>query len=311
MVAASKPPEHWLRRLWRYTTSTAYTAWLFTRSDVKTILVPTAIFGVCNYLALPAYGLEPDVGSRLSSRFGLVFFWIWIHLVSFNVDNQRSPESVREDALNKPWRPLPSGRVSLRAAYLLSMLMPPVTVVCSLLVGTGWRQSLGIVLLTSWYNRWGGSDTNPLTRNAITGFGYMCFTSGALEVAYGKALPLDGSNRQLMVWLCVLGAIVTTTMHVQDMEDQEGDGQRGRRTAPLVLGDGPCRWTIALPMVGWAVACPSIWRPALPMAGVSTALALTVALRTLILRRESSDRRTFWVWNAWMSSLYMMPLFSR
>ncbi|PHH77530.1 hypothetical protein CDD80_507 [Ophiocordyceps camponoti-rufipedis] len=148
MIPASKPPEHRLQRLWQNMTSTAYTVWLFTRSDLKTILVPTTIFGVCNYLALPAYGLQPDMGSRLGSRFGLVLIWIWIHLISFNVNNQRSPESVREDALNKPWRPLPSGRVSLPTAYLLSIVMPPVTMVYSLRVGTGWP----------WYNRWGGSD---------------------------------------------------------------------------------------------------------------------------------------------------------
>lgn len=293
------------------TAAAAYTIWLFTRSDLKTIFVPTSIFGITNSLALSAYGLSRDAhsGGLAPHRIPLVLFWIWIHLLSFNVNNQRSPASVEEDRLNKPWRPLPAGRISPALARVLGVLICPSTTAVSLAIGVGWRQSLLGVLLTVWYNRWGGSDVDPLLRNFITGLGYVCFTSGALEVAAGQPLPLR--EGRLVVWLAILLAVVTTTMQVQDLEDTEGDGLRGRRTAPIVLGDAGCRWSIALPMVGWGVLCPWFWNAGLLTVAWSCFLAFSVAWRTLFLRDVASDRVTFWVWNAWMSSLYVLPFFQQ
>lgn len=40
-------------------------------------------------------------------------------------------------------------------------------------------------------------------------------------------------------------------MHSQDMKDQDGDRSRGRRTAPIVLGDVVARSTIAISF--WSV----------------------------------------------------------
>lgn len=123
--------------------------------------------------------------------------------------------------------------------------------VYSLLYGGGYRQSLGLVLLGTWYNNFGGSDQHPVVRNLISALGYLCFTSGALEAALGGTpLPFRTAPR-LTRWLLVIAGIILSTVHAQDMYDQEGDAKRGRRTVPLVIGDAPARWTIAIPMLVW------------------------------------------------------------
>jgi 4-hydroxybenzoate polyprenyltransferase len=38
--------------------------------------------------------------------------WLWFHLFQFNTSNQSY--SAHEDILNKPWRPVPSGRISMK-----------------------------------------------------------------------------------------------------------------------------------------------------------------------------------------------------
>jgi len=43
--------------------------------------------------------------------------WLWFHLFQFNVSNQSY--SAHEDAVNKPWRPLPSGRISVEDSRIL------------------------------------------------------------------------------------------------------------------------------------------------------------------------------------------------
>lgn len=41
--------------------------------------------------------------------------WLWFHLLQFNIANQSY--SVDEDNLNKPWRPVPSGRISVEDCH--------------------------------------------------------------------------------------------------------------------------------------------------------------------------------------------------
>lgn len=43
--------------------------------------------------------------------------WVWLHQLMCNVSNQA--RSRAEDAQNKPWRPLPAGRITERQAIRL------------------------------------------------------------------------------------------------------------------------------------------------------------------------------------------------
>src|SRR6267154_5876323 len=43
--------------------------------------------------------------------------WLWLHLFQGNVSNQCY--SALEDILNKPWRPVPSGRISVKDSRAL------------------------------------------------------------------------------------------------------------------------------------------------------------------------------------------------
>jgi 1,4-dihydroxy-2-naphthoate octaprenyltransferase len=112
-------------------------------------------------------------------------------------------------------------------------------------------------------------------------------------------------------WLAVIAGIVITTVHAQDLYDQEGDAARGRRTLPLVLGDAPARWVIAVCMLVWGVVCPGFWNATLTARAVSLGLAGWMALRVLVFRDVSSDRKSFVIWNIWMSFVYILPLCGR
>lgn len=67
-----------------------YTIFLFTASDFKTIVIPKTIFGTFNALS----GSILSTGSQspayvILARAPLVFFWTWINLLPFNINNQR------------------------------------------------------------------------------------------------------------------------------------------------------------------------------------------------------------------------------
>ncbi|KAI1197063.1 hypothetical protein F5X97DRAFT_303242 [Nemania serpens] len=81
----------------------------------------------------------------------------------------------------------------------------------------------------------------------------------------------------LEMWVILLTIVILTTIHLQDMEDQEGDKVRGRRSLPLQICDGPTRWVTAVFMTILGLSCPYFWDcswlgyvVAAPLAGFGT-----------------------------------------
>lgn len=287
-----------------------YSLWLFTASDIKTIVAPAFIFGVINALAASQYEIELDAkvsAEAVYQRLGLTLLWIWSNLLPFAINNQNSPESIGEDSTNKPWRPLPSGRMTSQQAERLMVALYPSAIILSAFIGA-LRQSLGLVTLGVWYNNFGGGDTSCIVRNLINACGYVCFTSGAMEVCLGSLLPM---RPKLGLWFGMIATIILTTVHLQDMHDQEGDNLRGRKTVPLVLGDSWSRWTAAIPLLFWGVACPWYWNIHAGGIVLCLVIAATIAARCLILRNVESDALTFKLWNIWMALVFTLPHWAR
>lgn len=281
--------------------------WLFTFSDLKTIVVPSSIFGVANALAAENYGLQslhPVTYSTLLQRTPSVVLFVWLNLLPFAINNQINEHAVQEDAVNKPWRTMPSKRMTRRQARRLMIVLYAAAMGLSFFT-RGFRQSTALLILGFWYNNLGGGDGNYLVRNTINAFGYVCFTSGAMEVALGSSLPM---NTSLARWFAVLAGIILTTVHLQDMYDQAGDKLRGRKTAPLVLGDRLTRWLTAIPMITWGYASPRLWGLELSLTLPSLLLAVTVVARSLLFTSVEQDRLTFKFWNLWIGLIFLLPL---
>lgn len=276
-----------------------HSIWLFTRSDLKTIVGPSALFAVSN-AAARCNSIEP------LTRIPLVIFWIWMNLLPFDIGNQRSSSAIAEDLLNKPWRPLPSGRLTQKQARIIMIVAYASAIFASSQTG-GLRQCLALIALGTWYNDFGGADYNAVVRNLINAFGYLSFISGALEIALPASLtPFD--DRKTAMWLLILGGIIWTTVHAQDLADQEGDSARGRKTVPLEMGDLPARIIIFIGVPLWSVICLRFWAPPAAITCAHLALCTLVAWRTYNLRSARQDSRTFKYWNLWIGSTYILPL---
>ena len=105
--------------------------------------------------------------------------WTWLHLLQFCVSNQSlNPE---EDALNKPWRPIPSGIVSSVNARILRWILLPLCLSLSISLEVHWQGiSLAIAFLVHnelhLHSHW-------LMRNACNAWGYASFNAGASAIA--------------------------------------------------------------------------------------------------------------------------------
>lgn len=297
-IASRQAPEPMLYHL--------RTLWLTTRSDLKSIIIPETAFGIFSTLSGPVLTTNrtPKLWTILS-RLPLVLLWTWVNVLIFDLANQRLPASVTEDSINKPWRPLPSERITqVQARRLLLAILPVGFLIACSLGGT--EETVAMMVLTWMYNDLGGGEESYLVRNLINAFGFMCYSSGATLVACGHGeITLNPDAYQ---WLGMIGGIVFTTLQMQDMSDQKGDKARGRGTIPLILGDWVARWTIAIPVSLWSIACPLFWKLH-PYAFIAPIiLGSLIGLRILLLRSVDADKLTWKFWNLWISSLYLLPL---
>lgn len=296
-----------------------YSIWLFTFTDIKTILFPSTAFALFNGSAVSHYMANvPSSQYNLPSPYQvlkstpLVLIWVWMNLLPFTISNQRKPDAIEEDKLNKPWRTMPTQRLTPESAKHLMLASYLIAIITSIHFGN-LAQCIALIILGHWYNDLGGADVSCLSRNFINGCGFICFSSGATQVAIGgrtfEGRGSESAPKLLGWWYSVIACIVFTTVETQDMYDQRGDGIRNRKTLPLVIGDAPARWVIAAFMVLWCWATPWLWSSS-PYGYVAPVLlGLAVALRTLVVRSEEGDKVTFRVWNLWLVSVYLLPLF--
>ncbi|KAI0148177.1 UbiA prenyltransferase family-domain-containing protein [Hypoxylon sp. NC0597] len=283
------------------------TIWLFTYSDMKTIMFPQSIFGVMTaYTACILHQPTADYGiwDWLFVRYPLTLLWTWSNLLPFDIFNQLSEEAIEEDRINKPWRPLPSGMINREQASSLMLKHYIFAVIVSINIG-GLRQSISLILLGTWYNAGGGADRSFVIRNAINAAGILSFASGAMEVALGTPLLM---TRPSIQWLGILAFVIFSTIQTQDLYDMEGDSYRNQKTMPLVLGDSLTRWLTAVMVAVFSFVCPGYWHLGWHGFVIPLLLGGLIATRTLSYRSPEGDKRTFQIWNAWLVSIYSLPV---
>lgn len=281
------------------------TFWLFTESDFATFVIPDTVFGIFGALAGPLLTMNesPDLLVILS-RTPQVLLYNWANLLIFDLANQRLPEAVVEDSCNKPWRPLPSGRITIPQTRRLLLASLPVVLAINWSLGA-WEETALLFALTWMYNDLNGGEEDFIVRNLIIGLAFGLYNGGALKIACGidQSISTPGYH-----WVVLISCVIITTMHVQDLKDQAGDKARGRRSAPLVLGDTAARWTIAVPIVVWSVACP-LFLSVGPLGYLITCGAGSLIVgRIFMLRSVEADRKTWKLWTAWTALLYLLPL---
>lgn len=284
------------------------TLWLFTLSDLKSIVAPETAFGIFGALSGPLLTTNPSPKlSAVLSRIPHVVLWNYLNLLVFDVSNQRLPSSFLEDSINKSWRPLPSRRLSFNQARWFLLLLIPLVIGATYILGAVEETVLAIVL-TWMYNDLRGADEHYMIRNLINAAGFMCYSSGSTRVAAGYP-QYDLSAVMKYQWSLIVGAIIFSTLQMQDMSDQDGDAYRNRGTLPLLWSDMIARWTIAIPVALWSIICPIFWQ--LSWAGYIGPILFGTLLagRVLLLKGTKEDKMTWKIWCCWTMVLYSLPMF--
>lgn len=189
-------------------------------------------------------------------RLPQIVLWIWLNLLVLCLANQRLPDSITEDAANKPWRPLPSRRMTAVQARRVLIGAILVTYSASWLHLGGVHETLALFILNWIYNDLEAANEHWAVRNLLNALGITCIGAGAARVGCAPGYDLSTDSWQ---WWLVVSLVLLTTIQAQDLYDQEGDAKRGRSTIPLILGDAVARWTVAVSVMCWTVAVPAFW----------------------------------------------------
>lgn len=160
------------------------------------------------------------------------------------------------------------------------------------------------MVLTWIYNDLGAADENFLIRHINNALGFVTFAAGATHVMCGQTL-----NATTYQWLAVIAAVITFTIQFQDMEDQEGDRERCRRTLPIVLGDRLTRVVNFFVILAFSFIAPTFWRLSWSGYVLPMALGAVIAGRTLLATTLPADKKTFKFWCLWLVGLYLLPMF--
>ncbi|KAI0036392.1 UbiA prenyltransferase family, partial [Vararia minispora EC-137] len=278
-----------------------YTALLFTWTDYKTIFIPVLAF---------ASGLAPPSNVMSLAR---CCTWVWFHLLLCNVSNQALGKD--EDALNRPWRPLPSGRVSVEQARRLRALLaascPAVSFVHSTALGA---VSAALVLTTFVYDECKLSK-HPLGKNFCNVFGYTTFQAGATLLLNKYILLLDPVRAGILdadalSAIALAGATIFTTIQLQDFPDVVGDAAAGRVTLPIYAPEHS-RWLTIGALLAWSFVLGSFW--AIGAAGMAVLLMLgaVVGARCVCLRSPAADIATYRLYGVWLVATFLLPCYAR
>jgi len=222
----------------------------------------------------------------LAPRYTLLILWNTCFIYFFNLSNQIT--GIVEDRVDKPHRPLPSGKVTLAGAKKRWIVVLLVWFLAS--IGASvveqmfcWTVMTGFVCLTAAGNHWFGKNTVALTAG-----------TWALYTASWKIIAAETEQSTRYAWAIAFWAGVAT--HVQDLRDIAGDAANGRKTLPIVFGDRGSRWLmtfIAMPLQILALWLGRITQVAPVLIGAAHAI---VAWRVMQVGRGSKyDHQTYMV----------------
>ena len=243
--------------------------------------------------------------------------------VSFQyaLDIVNQTTGVTEDSINKPYRPIPSGLITIHEAErrwtVVWILFP---ILSYLLSGHEaafwailWQAEVGFCYVWP-------KPNNPVMRNMFTGVATFIIIS-----LVNAIVVHEHADRDLNVILrAALGVWAGIVIQIQEFHDVEGDRMAGKRTLPLVLGEDRI-WLMrqvtcgifvvshAL-FLGWGIALAqsSAWPISICAVGsLQIVLGVAVGVRVVWSESVEMDKKSYFYWLTllfWMMVIYITLL---
>lgn len=260
----------------------------FISNDVWTTVLPATAF------VLAAGRHSGHSGGRIAVDFlcGALYFWLYIY--GFTLTNQLY--GVEEDRVNKPFRPLVTGRSSYRGAQrravVVLLLFPLVAWWFGVLFwALAWEATYLLTNVARWERHW-------FLKNLSMGIGVTV----QLAAAWSIVTPLTPLAWR---WVMTLAVSIWLLIPLQDLRDVKGDLVNDRKTFPIALGERFTRVYLAtgfalLPVVvHLLLVAPDRSSWGLLLDAVLAAISWLVAVRVVTRRAPEEDHVTYRRFEQW------------
>lgn len=192
------------------------------------------------------------------------------------------------DAINKPDRPIPSGRISLKNAQIYASLLFTVAIIFGILIGyllDNYIPTL-IVALSSLLMFYYAKN---LKKVALIGNIAISFLTGLCFIFAGVIIGLDTWSFGIIYTSLYLGFFATVmTMAreiTKDMEDIGGDKLEGAKTFPIAYGN-----KISSILTGFLMVLASVLSPILYFKGIFNIYFLIILSVAIVIFLYGSYR---------------------
>lgn len=226
-----------------------------------------------------------------------------------NVSNQAG--GCTEDALNKPWRPIPSGRISPSHARALRWIVAVLCIRTSEEIGNDMVMcTLALLATTVLYDELGLSS-HHIGKSFCNIVGYTSIEVGATKLMgelsitefFDSRTPLTfflGGHRTLdsisIMAVCISGLLIFTTIQAQDFADVAGDRAMGRITFPIYAPE-LSRIATFCAIFAWSILISRFWNIGPACMWAFSALGAYVAFRYYFLRNTQDDKVSYVLYN--------------
>ncbi len=185
------------------------------------------------------------------------------------------------DAINKPNRPIPSGRISLKNARNYASVLFLIAIILSIIIGyllDNFIPSL-IVALSSLLMYYYAKD---LKKRVLIGNIAISFLTGLCFVFGGVIIALNTSSWGIFytsIYLGFFAVLMTLAREItKDMEEIKGDSSEGAITFPIVYGN-----KISSLLAGTLMILASILSPILYFNGIFNILYIIILSIAIII----------------------------
>jgi len=178
------------------------------------------------------------------------------------------------DAINKPNRPIPSGRISLKNAFTYASLLFVVAVVFGIIIGyllDNFIPTLIVVLssLLMFYYAKTLKKIVLIGNIAVSFLTGLCFIFAGIIIGLDTS-PISGLNTSsfeiiyISLYLGFFASLMTMAREIiKDMEDIEGDKLEGAKTLPINYGN-----KVSSILTGLLIVIASVLSPILYLNGI-------------------------------------------
>jgi len=166
----------------------------------------------------------------------LIFVTVFLITGAGNAINDYFDAGI--DAINRPDRPIPSGRVRIESAFIFSIVLFAASIIISYFVGSSRIPFLIAIfnsLLLYFY-------AFSLKRKVFVGNLSVSYLSGSTFLFGGAAFGIEGIRFTLVLFFLSMLATLAREL-VKSIEDMEGDRKDGAVTLPIRIGERPAAYT--------------------------------------------------------------------